>query len=117
MYTISKEFTFSASHILAGLPKTHPCTRLHGHNYKVVATFQSYELNAIGFIIDYRDLYPIKDFIDQTLDHRHLNEIVDFNPTAENLARYLFEQFKPSFPQLVSIRVCETDKTSAEYMP
>ncbi len=41
MYTIAKRFTFSASHVIGGLPEEHPCARLHGHNYEVEVVLQS----------------------------------------------------------------------------
>jgi 6-pyruvoyltetrahydropterin/6-carboxytetrahydropterin synthase len=91
MFTITKEFTFSASHQLAGLPQDHQCSRLHGHNYRVEIMIQSEKLLPVGFIVDYGDLKAFKDYIDFNLDHRHLNEVVSFNPTAELLAKHLNE--------------------------
>ena len=120
MYTISKEFHFSASHILEHLPEEHPCTRLHGHNYVVVVEFTSSNLNEVGFVIDYRDLQPIKDYIDKNLDHRHLNDVFNFNPTAELMAEHLFHVFKDLFPMPMQFRfsaiiVKETPKTTARF--
>lgn len=115
MYEISKEFHFSASHILHGLPEGHQCARLHGHNYVVVLHLRSEDVNEIGFIQDYGDLKPFKDWIDSTLDHRHLNDIFPFNPTAENMAEYIFTSFKSVFPALYCVEVRETPKTSARY--
>lgn len=118
MYKISKEFAFSASHALLGLSPDHPCTRLHGHNYVVTIHLKSKQLNKNGFVIDYHDLQPIKEYIDNTLDHRHLNDIMGaVNPTAENLAKMLYDAFKPDFPELYAVEVCETPKTSAIYEP
>ena len=117
MYKISKEFSFCASHRLEGLPKTHPCSRLHGHNYVVVAELEANFLSELGFVVDYRSLSPIKTFLDKYLDHQDLNEALDFNPTAENIAKFLFNTFKNTYPQLVSITVKETPKTTATYMP
>lgn len=116
MYTISKEFHFSASHILEGLPDDHPCGRLHGHNYKVTLFLASTSLDDKGFVVDYGDLATFKQYIDAKLDHRHLNDVMDCNPTAENLARklYLFaEVFWPE--QLLGVEVSETPKTTAVY--
>jgi len=116
MYTISKEFHFSASHQLFGLPVDHPCTRLHGHNYIVIVELTSVNLSKIGFVKDYRELEPIKKFIDENLDHRHLNDVLQFNPTAENIAKFFFKKFKKDFPQLSAIIVKETEKTAARYI-
>ncbi len=118
MYKISKEFSFSASHALVGLPADHPCTRLHGHNYVVTIHLKNEQLNDNGFVIDYHDLKPIKEYIDNTLDHRHLNDIMSpINSSAENLAKMLYDAFKPNFPLLYAVEVSETPKTNAIYEP
>jgi 6-pyruvoyltetrahydropterin/6-carboxytetrahydropterin synthase len=114
VYTISKSFSFSASHIIEGLPEGHKCARLHGHNYEVELVLESEELNEVGFVVDYGDLSPFKAFIDENLDHRHLNDILE--PTsAEALAKYLFDKAKEIWPQTKAVRVSETPKTMAEY--
>lgn len=118
MYKISKQFHFSASHALEGLPETHPCSRLHGHNYVVTVHLRARTLNEKGFVCDYNNLKPIKTYIDTHLDHRHLNDIMaPMNSSAENLARMLFDIFKPDFPELYAIEVSETPKTTAIYEP
>ncbi|MGL5261024.1 MAG: 6-pyruvoyl trahydropterin synthase family protein [Bacteroides sp.] len=114
MLTITKEFHFSASHQLVGLEEGHPCGRVHGHNYilKIVLTG---EVNKDGFIIDYRKLDYIKQWIDETLDHRHLNDIFDFQTSVENMSRYIYKKFKPELPQLKAIELSETPKTNCRY--
>lgn len=115
MYKISKQFSFSASHILEGLPQDHPCTRLHGHNYVVTIHLRSETLDEKGFVKDYRELQSVKDYIDNHLDHRHLNDVFDVNPTAENIAKCLYDIFVAQIPQIYAIEVSETPKTSAIY--
>lgn len=115
MYKISKQFAFSASHILEGLPQEHPCSRLHGHNYVVTVHLRAEGLNNVGFIKDYRELDNIKRYIDETFDHRHLNDILPFNPTAENIAKYLYDVFVKDIPELYAVEVSETPKTTAIY--
>lgn len=133
MFTISKRFEFSASHVLDGLPDDHPCSRLHGHNYAVEVELSCDDdmLAPIGFVFDYRSLEPVKRWLDDTLDHRHLNEVVHFNPTAEHLATWLFGRVcdlldlpdrttaLDTLGQLAvhvsAVRVFETPKTCAEY--
>lgn len=117
MYRIKKEFTFCASHTLACLAPEHPCSRMHGHNYQVIFAFESDVLNNAGFVIDYRELDVIKKWIDNTLDHRHLNDVIPFNPSAENIAYFLYKTFREDFPQLRSVTVKETPKTEARYEP
>lgn len=115
MYKISKEFAFSASHILEGLPESHPCSRLHGHNYVITVHLKAKELNVVGFVKDYRELDEIKQYIDDKLDHRHLNDIFPFNPTAENMAKFLYETFSKDIPEIYAVEVSETPKTTAIY--
>lgn len=115
MFEIRKEFHFSAAHQLTHLPESHPCSRLHGHNYVVEVVLQSERLDANGFVVDYGDLAPLKRFIDNHFDHRNLNEVVAFPTTAENLARFLYDWCKVHWPQTVEVRVSETPKTWASY--
>lgn len=117
MFRISKQFAFSASHVLNCLGDDHPCARLHGHNYVITIHLRSEELNAYGFVVDYRDLKVVKEYIDGELDHRHLNDILKVHPTAENIARHIYEKFKTVLPQMYAVEVSETPKTSAVYEP
>jgi 6-pyruvoyltetrahydropterin/6-carboxytetrahydropterin synthase len=115
MYIISKQFHFSASHQLPTLPEGHPCKRLHGHNYVVEVVLQAEALDEHGFVIDYGDLKPFKQMIDDTLDHRHLNDVLPCTPSSENLARYLYDWAKARWPQVAEMRVSETPRTWAVY--
>ena len=115
MFVITKEFHFSASHVLTGLRDGHPCGRMHGHNYVIKVELSSVSLNKDAFVQDYNDLSPIKDYIDSQLDHRHLNEIIPGQPSAENIAKHLYWKFKPHFPFLRAVEVSETPKTNCRY--
>lgn len=118
MYTITKEFHFSASHQLFGLPEGHQCGRLHGHNYVVQIEMASETLNANGFVRDYLGLAPLKSYIDDRFDHRHLNEVLgDDMVTAERLAKHFYDWCSARWPEVAAIRVSETPKTWAEYRP
>lgn len=118
MYRITKQFHFSASHQLIGLADDHPCARLHGHNYIVEVDLQASVLNDVGFVRDYRELSPLKDYIDATLDHRHLNDVLgDDNVTAERMAKYLYDWCKSRWDEVSAVRISETPKTWAEYRP
>jgi 6-pyruvoyltetrahydropterin/6-carboxytetrahydropterin synthase len=124
MYKISKDFQFSASHILNGLSETHPCSRLHGHNYTITVEIKSETLDGPGFVLDYRRLEVIKKWIDSNFDHHHLNDVQilkGINPTAENIAKFCADQFKEmlidlrSDAKISAVTVKETDKTIARY--
>jgi 6-pyruvoyltetrahydropterin/6-carboxytetrahydropterin synthase len=114
-YEIQKEFHFSASHQLLGLPEGHQCGRLHGHNYIVIVVLGSNDLNEHGFVVDYGELKPFKEYIDNTFDHRHLNDVLGFQTTAENMAKHLYLFAKDLWPQVIEVRVSETPKTWARY--
>jgi 6-pyruvoyltetrahydropterin/6-carboxytetrahydropterin synthase len=97
------------------MPEGHQCKRLHGHSYVAELILSSPVLDDNGFVIDYGDLKPFKDYIDQTLDHRHLNDIIEV-PTAENIARHLYDvAWKLWHDVSITVRVSETAKTWAEY--
>ncbi len=115
MYRITKDFHFSASHQLYNLPPDHHCSRLHGHNYIIRVELRAAHLDKQGFVIDYGDLTPLKDFIDQTFDHHHLNDALPFQTSAENIAKYLFDWCKGQWTQTYQVSVSETPKTWATY--
>ena len=124
MYSIQKEFSFSAAHFLRGLPPTHPCARMHGHNYTVRIEIQTQEVDEVGFVLDYRELDGFKDVVDTAFDHQCINDVVDFNPTAENIAQYLFNLVNVALSArlkavhkryAIVVHVSETPKTWASY--
>lgn len=92
MWTIAKEFHFSASHQLTGLPESHQCARLHGHNYILVVKLSSRKLVKPGFILDYGEMAFVKKDVD-AMDHRHLNDLFDFNPTSEHMVQHFHRKF------------------------
>ncbi|MBW7055176.1 6-carboxytetrahydropterin synthase QueD [Paracoccus bogoriensis] len=117
MFRISKEFHFSASHRLDHLSPDHQCARLHGHNYIVVVELAAPDLNPDGFVRDYHELKPLKDYIDGHFDHRHLNDLLAVPSTAENLARHFFDWCRARWPETSAVKVSETPRTWAEYRP
>ncbi|SCW89874.1 6-pyruvoyltetrahydropterin/6-carboxytetrahydropterin synthase [Rhizobium mongolense subsp. loessense] len=118
MFRITKEFHFSASHVLTSLPAEHQCGRLHGHNYVVEVELSAATLNSHGFVRDYHELAPLKSYIDEYFDHRHLNEVLGHDQvTAECLAKHFYDWCKDRLPETSAVRVSETPKTWAEYRP
>jgi 6-pyruvoyltetrahydropterin/6-carboxytetrahydropterin synthase len=122
MFTISKQFTFSASHVLSHLPEDHPCARMHGHNYVVELVFKSPCLDARGFCqVDYGELAAFEAWLLATVDHRHLNAVMgEVYPTAELLAKFFFKKAREVLAgdvgaYLTSVRVSETPRTWAAY--
>lgn len=116
MFIIKKEFHFSASHQIKSLPADHPCARLHGHNYRVEVELSSETLNSVGFVRDYRELSALKTYLDDHVDHYHLNDVLgDDCVTAEQMARHFYQWCKEKWPEVSAVRVSETPKTWAEY--
>lgn len=82
----SREFTFSASHIL---PRHEgKCKNLHGHNWKVIVTVHGVVDPATGFVMDFAVLKKIVQPMIDRFDHRHLNCFVRY-PSSENIAAHL----------------------------
>jgi len=114
MYRISKKFHFSAAHRL-DLGPEHPCSTLHGHNYTVEVILGAEDTDERGMVIDFHELVSFGKVVD-SLDHKFLNEEVDFHTTTENLACWLFDYAESIFGDMaLAVRVSESGKTWAEY--
>jgi 6-pyruvoyltetrahydropterin/6-carboxytetrahydropterin synthase len=116
MWRISKTFQFSAAHYLNDLVEGHPCGRLHGHNYEVELYLESPALDDVGFVRDYGELGRFKTWLDNTFDHRQINDTIA-QPTAENMAKLFYERAVALYPEVTAVRVSETPKTTAWYSP
>ncbi len=99
MYYISKRIEIAYSHQLK-LDYESKCTRPHGHNGIVTVYCCAEELNEYGMVVDFTH---VKQRVQDKLDHRNVNEILDFNTTAENMARWICDQipnaYKVSFQE------------------
>jgi 6-pyruvoyltetrahydropterin/6-carboxytetrahydropterin synthase len=112
--TITKDFTISISHQLNGLPEGHQCARLHGHNV-IVRVELTGPVNDVGMVLDYGELSVFGKFLEESFDHRHLNEAVSFNPTAENMAAYLYQWCDREMWPVSAVSWSESPKTWATY--
>ncbi len=107
MYYVKKRFEISAAHRLE-LSYRSKCENLHGHNWIVTVECRSKELNADGMVVDFS---LIKNLVKERLDHKNLNEVLDFNPTAENLARWIVD----NVPNCWRCEVQESEGNTAAY--
>ena len=113
---LTKSFTFEAAHWLPTFPEGHKCRRMHGHSFKVDVVVAGEVDEAQGYLVDYGDIKRAFEPILEQLDHYLLNEIDDLaNPTAEHIARWIWDRLRPALPLLSCIRVDETCTTSCEY--
>ena len=122
MFELSVEDSFAAGHALRGYQGK--CEKVHGHNYKVLVTIEGQELDPAGLLLDFSEVKRLLRAVMERLDHEFLNEVPPFdvlNPSAENMAKYFFEEIGKSLPggraRVASVKVWETDTSSATYRP
>ncbi len=88
------------------------CEKIHGHTFQVEVSIEVKELDKAGIGVDFTE---IKRKLTELLpDHALLNEVYDFNPSAENLARYFFRELKKHFP-VKEVTVWESEDAAATY--
>jgi 6-pyruvoyltetrahydropterin/6-carboxytetrahydropterin synthase len=123
MYEITVEETFAAGHYLRNYRGK--CENPHGHNYKVRITLAGDELDKAGLLLDFKEIKDAMRHVVDRLDHQMINELEPFvtlNPSAENLARYFYEQTNSRMQsatqgrvRVKDVTIWETDTTAATY--
>lgn len=108
MYFVSKRIEISYAHQL-NLDYESKCQRLHGHNGIITIYCCTETLDRNGMVADFTHL---KELVTERLDHRNLNELFDFNTTAENMARWICEQI----PQAYKVVFQESEGNIAAYV-
>ena len=107
MYYIEKHLEIAGSHKLT-LDYESKCQNLHGHNWNVAIYCKSPTLNQNGMVEDFA---LIKKQISDKLDHQNLNEVLNFSPTAENIAKWICDQI----PTCYKVSVQESNGNTAIY--
>lgn len=131
MYQVTKEINFCYGHRLRDYPKK--CKHLHGHNGRVEITLEAANLDHRGMLVDFEDIKDgVQTWIMSELDHKLLlrkddplvpmlsdmNEtflVMDDNPTAENIARMIYEYTKSKGFPVISVKLWETPTSFAIY--
>jgi 6-pyruvoyltetrahydropterin/6-carboxytetrahydropterin synthase len=106
VYEVAKDFIFSAAHQI----RLHggKCERLHGHNWRVRVHARASQLDRIGMVVDFADLQRVVAEICARFDHQNINEVAPFdsmNTTAENLARFLYDEANRKLAAMAGERV------------
>jgi 6-pyruvoyltetrahydropterin/6-carboxytetrahydropterin synthase len=116
MYEITVEETFDAAHCLPDYEGN--CSRLHGHTYRVMARFRYPSLGDSGMAIDFRKAKSALHAATSHMDHQYINELPAFSgqtPTAEHIARFVYDCIRAEYPQVHSVSVWETPTSCATY--
>ena len=123
MFELSVTGDIASAHFLPGYEG--PCKNLHGHTWKIEVTAQSKALDKIGMVVDFKEIkMKLKGFLGH-LDHVCLNDLPYFkknNPTTENIAKYIYENFgkevgavrEPPL-RITKVRVWESESSSITY--
>ncbi len=123
-YELSVSAEFCAAHRLDGYPGN--CRNTHGHNWGVTVYVLCTQLDPLGMGLDFRDIKALIKQALTDLDHSFLNDLAPFsqaNPTAENIARHLFEELSrllaagpnPGAARISRVHVAETPGAGVTY--
>lgn len=108
MYYVSKRIEVSYAHSLS-LPYESGCRAMHGHNGIITVYCCSETLNEEGMVVDF---HHVKDLVKKHFDHTCINDHFDFNPTAENMARWICD----NVPHCYRVSFQESDGNTATYV-
>jgi 6-pyruvoyltetrahydropterin/6-carboxytetrahydropterin synthase len=120
MYYVRVEAEFAAAHRLVHYHGK--CERFHGHNYRVRVWAAGKGLGEGGMLVDFGVVKAaLRDLIDESLDHRDLNELPEFedDPSAERIAKFIYARLCAALPgvPLSAVDVFETGTSMARYLP
>ncbi|MNK01222.1 6-carboxy-5,6,7,8-tetrahydropterin synthase [compost metagenome] len=115
-FELKQHFQIESARFLPHLPAEHPCSRMHGHSFKIILTLHGGLDGKVGWVIDYNEIQSqMKPLLEQ-IDHRVLNEVPGLeNPTSELLAVWIYDRAHKVLPQLVRVTILETPFTECSY--
>lgn len=108
MYYVTKRLEISAAHRLE-LDYESKCTNMHGHNWIITVYCRAEQLDSNGMVTDFTH---IKRVVKERLDHTVLNDVLPFNPTAENISRWIVDHV----PNCYRADVQESEGNTASYV-
>jgi len=115
-FELKQHFQIESARFLPHLPSEHPCSRMHGHSFKIILTLVGPLDPKIGWVIDYHEISKIMQPLLAKLDHQVLNEVAGLeNPTSELLAKWIFDHATKNLPMLKCVSVMETPSTERRY--
>ena len=110
---VRRRFRFEAAHRLPRHPGK--CRELHGHSYELVVTVDGPVEDVSGMVVDFSDLKKtVREAVVDRLDHRSINDVME-NPTAENMAQWIWQQLNSRVSGLVEVELFETRDCSVVY--
>lgn len=112
VFRLWKDFTFEAAHRLTKVHAGHPCGRMHGHSYRVRVHCEGEMDPYLEWVVDYAEIAKAVRPIIERLDHTTLNDHLEVETTAENLAWWIARELHPELPSLSAVEVFETPTTS-----
>jgi 6-pyruvoyltetrahydropterin/6-carboxytetrahydropterin synthase len=123
MFEVSVEHTFAAGHALRNYRGK--CENVHGHNYRVQVLVRGDKLDDIGMLADFTVLKKLLREVSEPMDHVFINDLPPFtelNPTAENMAWYIWTKMQEGLKlqnsvEIAEVKVWETDIQYAVYRP
>ncbi len=109
-------FHLESARRLPNLPEAHPCSRVHGHSFKVKVQVSGPLDEKLGWVLDFAEVEAAWAPIKAALDHRYINDVPGLdNPTSERLAVWIWDQLKPALPGLSKIIIQETAASGCSY--
>ncbi len=116
VFELKQQFQIESARFLPGLPKTHPCSRMHGHSFVILLTLKGPLQSGPGWVRDYHEISTLMKPLLEQLDHRTLNEVPGLeNPTSELLAVWIYDRAKKLLPELIRVTIRETQLTECSY--